>query len=233
VRPISQGTPRCSDPCAARRARADRRPRRSGTAAGTAGLIGAIVAGGASARFHGEPKGLHRVGGTRIIDRVASTLSAVTPESILVANAPDAAMWLPGLRVVPDLRPERGSLVGIHTALAATTGDVLVVAWDMPFLSSDLLRHLVAASDSASAVFPAGPRGPEPFCAVYKHAVLPIIEDSITRGDLRLTALIERLPKPVTIPLSEVSRFGDPARLFYNVNTAEDLAEAERMARGE
>lgn len=156
----------------------------------------------------------------------------MTAESILVANATDAAGWLPGVRVVSDVRPERGSLIGIHTALAVTNDDVIVVAWDMPFVSPGLLRYLVDASRAASAVVPMGPRGPEPFCAVYTRAVLPIIEDSIVRGELRLTSLIERLPRSVAIPLSEVARFGDPARLFYNVNTADDLAAAERMARG-
>jgi molybdopterin-guanine dinucleotide biosynthesis protein A len=169
----------------------------------------------------------------RIIDRVASALSVVTAESILVANAADATSWLPDVRVVADARPERGSLIGIHTALVTAGDDVLVVAWDMPFVSPDLLRHLVDASRAASAVIPMGPRGPEPFCAVYTRAVLPIVEDAIARHELKLIALIERIPRSVILPLSDVARFGDPARLFYNVNTAEDLAAAERMARGE
>ena len=52
----------------------------------------------------------------------------------------------PAFRVRRDTRRERGSVVGIHTAIAdAAAGDiVLVVAWDMPFVSAHLLAFLVA-----------------------------------------------------------------------------------------
>jgi molybdenum cofactor guanylyltransferase len=53
-------------------------------------VIGAIVAGGGNTRFGGESKGLRRVGGSRIIDRVARVLRDVCDDVILVANDPDA-----------------------------------------------------------------------------------------------------------------------------------------------
>jgi len=57
--------------------------------------IGAIVAGGEAMRFGGAPKGLRRVGGDRIIDRVAAALGATTSELIIVSNAPEATHWIP------------------------------------------------------------------------------------------------------------------------------------------
>src|SRR5215831_3438634 len=75
------------------------------------GVTGAIVAGGANERFGGEPKGLQRVGGVRIIDRVAAAIRAVTPHIVLVANSPDAQAWL-DVPVRRDVRSERGSVVG-------------------------------------------------------------------------------------------------------------------------
>ena len=39
---------------------------------------------------------------------------------LLVANAPDAATWYPGLRVVPDVRHGLGALGGIYTAVVET-----------------------------------------------------------------------------------------------------------------
>jgi len=50
-------------------------------------VIGAILAGGANSRFTGEPKGLHTVGGVRIIDRVWRALLDVSSEVILISNA--------------------------------------------------------------------------------------------------------------------------------------------------
>ena len=54
-------------------------------------MIGAILAGGASSRFGGAPKGLHTVGGVRIIDRVSRALLDVSSEVILISNAVEAA----------------------------------------------------------------------------------------------------------------------------------------------
>ncbi len=159
------------------------------------GVTGAVVAGGANERFGGEPKGLRRVGGIRIIDRVASAIRAVTPEIVLVTNAPDADQWLAGVPVHRDLRSERGSLVGIHTAIASIPADgiALVVAWDMPFVSAGLLSLLTRrVREGASAAIPESPAGPEPFCAAYTPACLVDIERAIARGDFRMSSIVDR-----------------------------------------
>jgi len=56
-------------------------------------------------------------GGVRMIDSVSRALREVSSDVILVSNAIDAPRWLAGARVFADVRHERGSLVGIHTAL--------------------------------------------------------------------------------------------------------------------
>ncbi|HEY2025833.1 MAG TPA: molybdenum cofactor guanylyltransferase [Gemmatimonadaceae bacterium] len=194
-------------------------------------LIGAILAGGANSRFGGEPKGLRLVGGLRMIDRVATALGSVSSEMIVVSNMGGAADWLPGVNAVADLRPERGSLVGIHTALAHARETVLVVAWDMPFVNAELLRLIHDRSVTASfAAVPDGPFGPEAFCAAYGTACLPFIEAALDEGDFRLSTLLGRLPSVDHIANEAVRRAGDPARLFFNVNDAADLARAERLA---
>ena len=194
------------------------------------GLAGAIVAGGAALRFGGAPKGLHRVGGIRIIDRVAAALRATTSELMIVSNASDASEWLPQVPVHADVRAERGSLIGIHTALTYATSGVLVVAWDMPFVSAALLQMIRdwPRGDSL-AVFPEGPSGPEPFCALYTPACRPIIEAAIDAGDFRLSHLTARLAKVDVISIGEIEQLGDPATLLFNVNSPTDLARAESI----
>jgi molybdopterin-guanine dinucleotide biosynthesis protein A len=193
--------------------------------------VGAIVAGGGATRFGGVPKGLERVGGVRIIDRVAAALRAVVPELMVISNAPDAAQWLPGVPVHGDVRPERGSLVGLHTALTRAQADVLVVAWDMPFVSVPLLELIRDRPRGAAlAIIPDGPRGLEPFCALYSRDCLPIIEAAIGAGDLRLSRLIASLPSIDRIPTPDIESLGDPTTLLFNVNTAEDLARAEAIS---
>jgi molybdopterin-guanine dinucleotide biosynthesis protein A len=197
-------------------------------------VIGAIVAGGANTRFDGEPKGLRPVGGQRIIDRVAGALRAVATDIVLVANSPDAEQWLPSARVAHDVDEQRGSLVGLHAALKAAGGDdVLVVAWDMPFVTADLLRFIASRlMPPVHAAVPESVNGLEPFCAAYSAKCLPIVEQQLSRNELRAGALIDELPIVRRIGAGELAPFGDPARLFFNVNTAADLASAERMARG-
>jgi molybdopterin-guanine dinucleotide biosynthesis protein A len=194
---------------------------------------GAILAGGGATRFGGKPKGLELVGGERILDRLVRVMTAAFDgPPLLVANAPEAPGWRPDLRVVPDVRPGLGSLGGIYTAVVETPAPVVCVAWDMPFVSEALLRRLADGLLEHDACLPQsdGRRGVEPLCAAYGPACHEAIARSLDEGDLRAIAFHERIRVGI-LPLSEVKRFGDPKLLFFNVNTADDLALMDGMWR--
>lgn len=197
---------------------------------------GVVLAGGRSARFGGAPKGLLRVHGERVVERVATALTGASDALLVVANHPDAARWLPGVPVVGDLHAGCGALGGVHAALTHAGTSVLVVAWDMPFVRASLLRALRDMGERAGAlaVVPAsrGPAGVEPLCAWLSYGALPIIERQLERGALEMAALHRALPS-VHLPLHAVARHGDPATLFLNINTPHDLAHAERQPHGE
>ena len=192
---------------------------------------GVILAGGAASRYGGMPKGLERVAGKRIIDRVADALRDVTDDLLLVANDPTASGWLPGLRIQQDLVPNAGGLGGIHAALHAARTPVLIVAWDMPFVPSALLATLRALGEGADVAVPesGSRRGVEPLCAFYAPSCLPAIEQSLSDGDRRVIGFHERV-RVARLPAHEVSAFGDPELLFMNVNTPDDLTRAEAHA---
>jgi molybdopterin-guanine dinucleotide biosynthesis protein A len=192
---------------------------------------GAILAGGASARLGGRPKGLEVVAGVRIIDRIAEALRAIASEVLVVSNDPGAEDWLPDARVGRDIKPGRSSLVGIHAAISHAETPVIVVAWDMPFITSDLLGLIRdRAATAAHAVIPVPSTGPEPCCAWYSPSVLPVISRMIDDGELRLGALFDRLPSVEVITEREITKVGDPRRLFFNVNSPVDLDTAAAMA---
>ena len=153
---------------------------------------------------------------------------------VLVANAPDANAWLPHARVARDVDDRRGSLLGLHTALTAAGGDdVLVVAWDMPFVTAALLRFIASRLMAPiQAAVPESVNGLEPFCTAYSARCLPVVERQLSANELRMGAFIDELPVVRRIGAGELGPFGDPSRLFFNVNTATDLASAEGMARG-
>ncbi|MBA4072749.1 MAG: molybdenum cofactor guanylyltransferase [Gemmatimonas sp.] len=194
--------------------------------------VGVILAGGGATRFGGQPKGLQIVEGARIIDRVAAALRGAADELLLVANDPGAAGWLPGVRTAADVRRGEGALGGLHAALSHAGGHaVLVVAWDMPFASEGLLRALRAAGERGyDAVVPVSAtsgRGVEPLCAWYGAACLAAIEKRLDAGDRRVVSFFEDV-RMTRLTVAEVSQFGDPARIFFNVNRPDDLPLASK-----
>ena len=196
-------------------------------------MRGAILAGGGATRFGGRPKGLEAVGGERILDRlVRSFTDALGTAPLLVANDAGAGSWRDDLTVTADVLAGQGSLGGILTAVSAAPAPVVCVAWDMPFVPAALIRTLAAGLDAADVCIPAsdGRRGLEPLCAAYGPACREAIERSVAAGDLRAIGFHPAVRVRI-LPLDAVRALGDPAELFFNVNTAEDLALAEEIWR--
>lgn len=194
-----------------------------------------VLAGGRSRRLGGVPKGLEVVGGARIIDRVAAALRTATPDLLLIANADDAATWLPGVAVERDRRDGAGGLAGVETALLRGR-DAMVVAWDMPFVNDRLLAALAetAARTGADIVVPASdsPHGFEPFCAVYSTRSLASLTRYMDEGGRAAHEFVSAQSRTHILPGDAVGRAGNPHRLFLSVNTPDDLAYARAIAEG-
>lgn len=197
-------------------------------------VLGVILAGGENRRY-GAPKALATVGGERIVDRAIRALREMTGRVVLVANDQPTYAVL-GLPMRPDVRPGLGALGGIYTAVVWAEEEgcagALLAACDMPFLLPDLLRELVRDPQRDEAVVPASDskRGLEPLCAYYGVGCRAAIERALGRGDRAIVSFfpdvrVRRLEPEV------VRRFGDPARLFWNVNTPEDRERAEAWLR--
>lgn len=194
---------------------------------------GVILAGGSATRYDRRPKGLERVGGERIIDRLAAMLRVTLGRPpLLVANDPAAGDWETGLEIVPDVMPGAGALGGLLTAVTLGPAPVVCVAWDMPFVPGTLVEALAGELRTRDAALPASPgrRGVEPLCAAYGPACGPPIAAALARGDRRAVAFHDAVNVGI-LPLARVAGHGDPALLFFNVNTPHDLALAERLWR--
>jgi molybdopterin-guanine dinucleotide biosynthesis protein A len=99
---------------------------------------------------------------------------------------------------------------------------VVVLGCDFPFAPPALLRALAEAPEPL--VVPAPGEAPQPLMARWDPELLPRLEEALAREEpLRRTmaALGPRL-----LDDTELARFGDPARAFFNVNTPDDLARA-------
>lgn len=198
-------------------------------------MRGAILAGGAASRFGAKPKGLEKVGGERILDRVVRNVQAATGNRpLLIANHEEASEWIDGLEVTGDIYRECGSLGGVYTAVAHHESPVLVVAWDMPFLTVDFLAEIIRRSPDTDVCIPEsnGPLGVEPMCAVYGPACREPIKAQLDDEDYRATGFHDAV-RVELLPLAEAERFGDVEKLFFNINTPRDLERAEELWRNE
>ena len=189
--------------------------------------VGVLLAGGAARRFRGMPKGLALVDGVRIADRVLAALRGATDRQIVVANDARAPRWFRGATIVPDAEEGLGPLHGLRTALTAADGaPVIVVAWDMPFVTIALLSLLRAEGEAgASAVVPTTLAAQsEPLCAYYGPEALATCERLLAAGERRAGALHEAMPGARRIDARELGALGEPARLLFSVDTLDDLA---------
>jgi molybdopterin-guanine dinucleotide biosynthesis protein A len=166
------------------------------------------------------------------VDRVVAALRETTDDLLLVANDPMADAWLPGVRRVADVLPDRGPLGGIHAALAHSASSILIVAWDMPFVAPALLAELRRRGRAGhAAVVPESADGRlEPACALYAPACRRELESWLDSGGSGATAFLTQCPGVHRMSVAEVARFGDPARLFFSVDTPAALQQAETLA---
>jgi molybdopterin-guanine dinucleotide biosynthesis protein A len=105
---------------------------------------------------------------------------------------------------------------------------VICVAWDMPFVPPGLLTALAEGLQGYDAFLPEsnGPKGLEPLCAAYGPACRDAIVATLDSGDRRAVGFHDRV-KVGILSLDRIRPLGDPERIFFNINTAEDLAEAD------
>lgn len=191
-------------------------------------VTGVIQAGGKSTRMGGRPKALLELGGQRIIERVVEAVAPAVSDLIIVTNTPELYAFL-GLSMVADVYPDRGSLGGIYSGLKAAAGDAaFTVACDMPFLHPEVVRLVVERAESGDVVIPRVGDQLETLHAAYAKSCLPHIEERLVAGRLKIVEFFERV-RVVEIPEAEVARFRDPAIVFMNVNTPDELDRAREI----
>jgi molybdopterin-guanine dinucleotide biosynthesis protein A len=189
----------------------------------------AILAGGQSSRM-GTDKAFVRVGGRAIVERTVERLHSLSDELIIVSNTPTSYAYL-GLPVFTDLLPHNGPLGGLYTAVSQTRGEAtLVVSCDQPFLNTALLRFLLDLRHGYDVVVPLNRESyPQSMHAVYAKSCLVPIRRCLDANRLKVIGFYPDV-RVRSVAGEEIDRF-DPQRLsFFNVNTPDDFAEAERLA---
>jgi molybdopterin-guanine dinucleotide biosynthesis protein A len=181
----------------------------------------------------GEDKALKLFWGRPLIQRVIERLAPLADEILVTTNRPEDYAFL-DVRLVPDLAPGRGPLGGLYTAVASATSPlVAVVACDMPFASARLLETAarLMVQEEADVVIAKTDEGYEPFHAVYRRETcVPAIQSAIEADKWKVIAWFPSV-KVRELTRAELAEADPNGRAFWNVNTPEEFAEAERLAK--
>ena len=192
-----------------------------------------IQAGGASSRM-GEDKALKPFLGRPLIQRVIERLSPIADELIVTTNRPAEYAFL-NLRLEPDLKPGRGALGGLYTAIASAAHPlVAVVACDMPFASQMFFEgaRRLMIKEEADVVIAKTDEGYEPLHALYRRETcLPAIESAITADQWKVIAWFPQVKVRVLYP-DDIRAFDPQCLCFWKLNTPDEFIDAEEKAKG-
>ena len=195
--------------------------------------LGVILAGGQATRMGGGDKGLRLLGGESLLARVEARLAPQVADIALNANGDPARFADMGMPVIADSLdgfngPLAGVLAGLDWAAAQGADTIVTAAADTPFFPCDLVPQLLLASEGMThplvlAATPDAARGRA------RHPTFGLWPVAL-RDDLR-AALGGGLRKVVLWTDRHCGRealFPQEAA-FFNVNTPDDLAQAETM----
>lgn len=199
-------------------------------------VAGVILAGGLARRMGGGDKTLVEVAGRPLLAHVIERLAPQVDEIVLNANGDPARFARFGLPVVADTvegfaGPLAGVLAGMRWAAARGHQHVVSAAGDTPFFPTDLVPRLFAARGE-QPISMAATEDPErglsehPTFALWPVGLADDLEKALTVGQMRKVI--------VWTSRHGCARavFGEGEFPFFNVNTPEDVAEAERIAAG-
>jgi molybdopterin-guanine dinucleotide biosynthesis protein A len=193
-----------------------------------------LLAGGLARRMGGGDKPMRQIAGRTILDRVITRLAPQCDGLIINANGDPARFAAFGLPVVADdVADFPGPLAGILAALdwvATNRPDVSLVlsaAADCPFLPRDLVARLHQAliTENARLAVAASDGQSHPVIGLWSVALRDELRHSLVVEDIRK---IDRWT--ARYPLATVTWPATPVDPFFNANTVEDIAEADRLA---
>lgn len=131
-------------------------------------------------------------------------------------------------KVIEDVYAGAGPLAGIQAALRHSSAELnLILAVDLPFVSTELLSFLLDCAGKTDAVVtvPRTAGGFQPLGAVYRPAFAAAAEEALRAGKNKIDPLFARVPTRI-ISENELREAGFPEKVFSNLNTPEDVHAA-------
>ncbi|MBP5415627.1 MAG: molybdenum cofactor guanylyltransferase [Lachnospiraceae bacterium] len=180
-----------------------------------------ILAGGKSTRM-GSDKALMQIGNERFIERIIKELDHYS--EIIISAGKNTSYEELGFKTVYDENTRVGPMEGIRQILKAAKEEyVFICAVDMPFVSRDIVDHILGyVSSDYDCYVMTHEEKIEPLCAVYRKNAFTVIDELISEKRYRLREIFSLLPTRY-IPMEGTSL---NEKVLRNINTKEDFYEA-------
>ncbi len=183
-------------------------------------FTGAVLAGGRSLRM-GTDKAFLRTKGELLIVRQIRCLKECGASEILISGHAGADYSALGPKIVYDECPGLGPLAAISTLMkVASFSHLLVLAVDLPELTSAYLKEILAGCEENVGCVPVDQSGFQPLAAVYPISLRPVIQRRLQEGHYSMRAFVsEAVSQGMerTIPVAPQDE-----RLFVNWNRPSD-----------
>lgn len=141
---------------------------------------------------------------------------------MIVTNTPED-FYYTKVRLVKDIIPGYGSLGGLYTGIKEAKYDkCFVIACDMPFINSDLIKYIIAMR-GYDAVVPKTNGRFEPLFALYTKKCLKVIEKKFKKGNLKISEIFSEI-KIREMNENEIKKFDNNLLSLININTLGDLS---------
>lgn len=197
-----------------------------------------ILAGGSSSRFS-EDKGVLLLDGKPLLRHVVDAVKGLVDEVIVVTSSKERAeayakIVPQNVKFVVDVGESKGPLVGALTGFEAAEGEYsLLLPYDSPFVSREVLSLLLDCSAGKAAVVPRWTNTEiEPLHAVYHTKLaLQAAKEVLAENKLDMCAMVERLRGVRYISTLVIEQLDPDLKTFFNVNTPLDLRKAASMSK--
>jgi len=188
-----------------------------------------ILAGGKSKRF-GKNKAFLKVGNKILINLIVDKTRKLSDELIIVTNTPEKFYYL-NVKLTKDIIKNKGPLGGIYTGLyIAKNKSILVIACDMPFLNTPLIKHIISYSQEYDVVIPKIDKFLEPIHAIYSKQCLKPIKRLLDTNNLKIIDFFSDVNVKF-VKNKEIKRYDPKFLSFFNINTLSDLKKANEITK--
>lgn len=189
-------------------------------------ITGIVLAGGKSSRM-GSDKGMVQLHEKKFIEHILAAILPNVNDIIIIANNKNYTDL--GYKVYEDLIKDCGPLGGIYTGLVnSQTENNIIVSCDIPFINSDLIRHIIENIGKAEIAVPVYKGNTEPLCAVYTKRTTTEIYNLIMGGELKIRNVLRHfITKEIHIT-KRLKFYND--KLLVNINTPEELKLQKELA---